>query len=504
MIVWWIAVPIVGALLAALWPKKALWRLISLAQASVAAWLISAYFQRAPLEVTHDLQTLRFSIPWWGFQTPEGWMSRYQISLFFATDGAALWLATLTTLVGVILSFWGGWKLNQPRFQIPALLLVQGFALWSFFSYDLIAFYVGFEAVLLPMYYLILTLSQPGEETRRAALEFLLYTLLGSIPMLVGILYAGQAISEVHGVPFTTNFLSWLQYPLPTEAQMWVYGSFVLAFWVKLGLFPLHGWVLRLYRVAPLSLVVLSSALLTKLGGLGWLRFMTAFPQGHFFLAPTLAGLAAVSLIGAALGAFVQKSLRNWLAYSTISHLSLVAVGLTSTHPAGVSGAAWYMVNHTAVTAAQLLLVSVILARTGTDEIARMGGLARSMPQLTALWVLVALASVGLPGLCQFPGELLVLIGSFKSYTAQKAVFIAALIGVVLSAAYMLPVLRQVLFGPERQPLPDLERNESVPLWVLSMWIFGAGFVAAPFLGEIQRTTSPLVEAILYQVLGIR
>ncbi len=493
-----------GALLTALWPRRILWRLISLAQAGVALWLIAAYFERAALEVTHELQTLRFTVPWWGFQTPEGWMSRYQVSLFFATDGAALWLAMLTTLVGVVLSFWGGWKLSQPRLQIPALLLVQGFALWSFFSYDLIAFYVGFEAVLLPMYYLILTLSPPGEESRRAALEFLLYTLLGSIPMLVGILYAGQAISQSHGVPFTTNFLAWLQYPLPPEVQSWIYGSFVLAFWVKLGLFPLHGWVLRLYRVAPLALVVLSSALLTKLGGLGWLRFMAAFPQGHFFVAPTLAGFAAVSLLGAALGAFVQKSLRSWLAYGTISHLSLVAIGLTSTTPAGVSGAAWYMINHTAVTAAQLLLVSVILTRAGTDEFSRLGGLARSMPQVAALWVGVALASVGLPGLCQFPGELLVLIGTFKSYTVQKAVFIAALVGVVLSAVYTLPVLRQVLFGPEKQSLPDLERSESLPLWVLSVWIVGAGFVAAPFLSEIQRTTSPLVEAILYQALGVR
>ncbi|MCX7607087.1 MAG: NADH-quinone oxidoreductase subunit M [Bacteroidia bacterium] len=504
MIVWWIGIPFAGALVSLLWPRRVVWQVSSLLQVGVACWMTWAYLVRAPLEVTHTLHTLDFVLPWWGFPTSEGWLSRYQIQLFFATDGTALWLGLALALVGLVLSLWPGWTFSQPRFQIPALFILQGFALWTLFSYDLIAFYVGFEAVLFPMYYLLLTSGSPPDETRKTALEFLLYTLVGSVPMLAGILYGASEISRSYGVPFTTNFLEWLKYPLPSTVQVWVYGSFVLAFWVKLGLFPLHGWVLSLYRVLPFPIVVLSSAFLTKLGGIGWLRFAPAFPEGHFSLAPYLGGLGVFSFIGAGLGAFFQKGLRGWMAYGSISHLSLIAVGVAATSAAGFSGAAWYMVNHSVLVAAQLLLVGAIVARVGTDEIARMGGLARSMPHVAVLWMIVALASIGLPGLSQFPAEFLILTGSYVSYALRRAIFIGVLLGVVVSAAYTLPVLRRVLFGPSVQTPADLERGESVPLWILGLWIIGVGFVAAPFLSEIQRTTTPLVEAILFQALGVK
>jgi NADH-quinone oxidoreductase subunit M len=477
---------------------------VALLQTSIGLWLTSLYFQHGLLEVNYTYHALSFSLPWWGFPTPEGWNSRYHIALFFATDGTSLWLAHAITIVGLILSFWSEWRFSQARLQIPAILLVQGFALWTIFSYDLIAFYVGFEAVLFPMYYLILSLSPPGEESRRTAAEFLLYTLVGSIPMLAGILYGASEMSRMHGIPFTTNLIEWLKYPLPPETQLWVYGSFILAFWVKIGLFPLHGWVLSLYKHVPLPVVVLSSAILTKLGGMGWLRVMGAFPQGHFQVAPYVGALAVISLLGAGLGAYFQKSLRTWLSYSTISHLSLVGLGVAATSAPGVSGAAWYMTNHSLLAAAHLLIVSTVIRTTQTDEIAGLGGLARSMPQLTALWVLVALASVGLPGLSQFPGELLVFTGSYVSYMLRRAVFIAAIFSVVVSAAYTLPVLRKVLFGPSEKNYPDLALREVAPLWFLGGLMIGTGFMAAPFLEEIQRTTTPIVEAILYQTLGIR
>lgn len=488
----------------ALWPNRMLWRILALLQLGVGLWMVSAYQVRAPLEVTYNLATLFFSAPWWGFPTPQGWSSRYQIQLLFGTDGLALWIGLAISLVYLVLSLWPNFPLRQPRYQLVALQSLVGFTLWTVFSYDLLTFYVGFEAVLIPMYYLILTLGPTGEAARKAALEFLLYTLVGSVPMLAGILYGASEISRLHGVPFSTNLYSWLKYPLPPETQVWVYGSFVLAFWVKLGLFPLHGWVTSLYQHVPLEGVVLSSAILTKLGGLGWIRIVGAFPHGHFTWAPYLGGMAVFSLLGAGLAAYFQKNLRAWLAYGTISHLSLVAVGISATTAPGISGAGWFLVSHALIAAAHLLVVAALLERTGTADIAALGGLARSMPQLTALWVLVALAAVGLPGLAQFPAELLVLTGSYSSLTLQRIVFVGTLASLVVSAAYTLPVLRRVLFGPERQTATDLAPAESLPLWALGVGLIGTGLITAPFLAEIQRTTTPVVQAILFQVLGIR
>ncbi len=466
--------------------------------------MVSAYQTRAPLEVTYNLATLFLSAPWWGFPTPAGWTSRYQIQLLFGTDGLALWVGLAISLVYLVLSFWPRFPLRQPRYQLLALQTLMGFTLWTLFSYDLLTFYVGFEAVLIPMYYLILTIGPTGEGPRKAALEFLLYTLLGSVPMLGSILYGASEISRLHGVPFSTSLYTWLRYPLPPETQVWIYGGFVLAFWVKLGLFPLHGWVTSLYQHVPLEGVVLSSAILTKLGGVGWIRIMGAFPHGHFTWAPYIGGVAVFSLLGAGLAAYFQKGLRGWLAYGTISHLSLVAVGIGATTPPGVSGAGWFLVSHALIAAAHLLVVAALLERTGTEDLAALGGLAQSMPQLTALWMLVALAAVGLPGLAQFPAELLVLAGSYTSYTLKRIVFIGTLASLLVSAAYTLPVLRRVLFGSARLSATDLTPAESRPLWVLGLGLIGTGFLTGPFLVEIQRTTTPLVQAILFQVLGIR
>lgn len=504
MIIWWIAAAFAGAAGVLLFPSRWTWRVASILTGAVALWLAGEYLLRAPLEVTHGLSTLQFRLSWWGIPTPEGWASRYQIQLFFAVDGTALLLAGATSLIHLILSFWNGWHFSQPRGQMGAFLLLHAFTLWTIFSYDLIAFYVGFEAVLLPMYYLILTLSPAGEDTRRAAMEFLLYTLVGSVPMLGGILYGASEISRLYGQPFTTGYYAWLKYPLPESAQLGVYLSFVLAFWAKLGLFPLHGWVLSLYRQAPLTLVVVSSALLTKLGGIAWLRWAPAFPQAHFTLGPYLGGLSVISLLGAGLAAYFQKGLRSWLALGTVSHLSMVALGIAATSPAGGSGAAWMMISHALIAALHLLLVGTIIERLGTDEIAAMGGLAQRMPHLAALWVLTALASVGLPGLAQFPAELLILTGAYASYTLRQGIFIAALLGVLVSAAYTLPVLRRVLFGSEKQTVSDLKPSESAPLWILGLLIIGLGFAAGPFLSEIQRTVDPLMKAILFQSLGVR
>ncbi|MCS6790691.1 MAG: NADH-quinone oxidoreductase subunit M [Bacteroidia bacterium] len=504
MIVFWILVPFVGALAALLLPRRIVWQIAALLQVSVGLWMVYAYYEKAAMEVTYYLRTLSYHMPWWGYQTGGGWLSRYKIALSFGVDGTALWMGLAASLVGAVLSFWSSWNLRQPRLQLPAFLLVQGFALWTFFSYDLIAFYVGFEAGLLPMYYLILTLGEPSSDTRRTAQEFLLYTILGSLPMLVGILYGASEISRVHSVPFTTHYQEWLQYPLPPDTQLIVYLTFVLAFWVKLGLFPLHGWMLSLYRHVPLAGVVLSSAILTKMGGIGWLRWLPAMPHGHFYAAPYIGVLSVVSLLGAGLAAYFQKHLREWLALSSTSHLSMVALGLAATSAAGHSGAAWFMVSHALLATLQLLLVAFVITHTGTDQIDSLGGLAQSMPQLTALWVLAALASVGVPGLSQFPGELLIFTGAYTSFTLRRAIFIAAVLGIVVSAVYTIPVLRKVLFGTPSHHPADLPRSQVALLWSIGSFVILTGFIAGPFLVEIQRTTTPLVEGILWQVLGIK
>ncbi|MCS7298161.1 MAG: proton-conducting transporter membrane subunit [Bacteroidia bacterium] len=504
MILWWIASAFIGALAVLLFPKRWVWQVATLFSLGMGGWILYEYLLRAPLEVTHGLSTLQFRLAWWGFPTSEGWTARYSIQLFFATDGTALWLALAVSLICLILSFWPGWMLSQPRLQMAAFLSLQGLTLWTIFAYDLISFYVGFEAVLLPTYYLILTLSGGSAEGRRTALEFLLYTLFGSVPMLGGILYGASEMSRLNGFPITMSYYDWLKYPLPTETQVIVYLTFILAFWVKLGLFPLHGWVLSLYKHAPLSLVVFSSALLTKLGAIAWLRWAPAFPQAHFLLGPYIGGLSAISLLGAGLGAYFQKDLRSWLALGTISHLSMIGVGVAATSPTAGNGAAWMMISHALIAALHLLVVSTLIKRSGTDVIAELSGVAKNMPHLAALWMIAALASIGLPGLIQFPAELLILTGTYTSYTLRRGIFIAALIGVLVSAVYTLPVLRRVLFGPSHSSFPDLEPAEKRLLWGLGLLLIGLGFVATPFLNEIQRSIDPLMRLILFQSLGVQ
>ncbi|MEN2992106.1 MAG: proton-conducting transporter membrane subunit [Bacteroidia bacterium] len=505
MLLTWVGISFLGSILGAIWPRRWVWQAVTLGQLGFGGIVGWTYLQRAPLEVSTTLSTLGFYQPWWGFPTPQGWSSRYLIGLSFATDGAALLLGLSICLIGVILSLWPHWHFIQPRLQIPALLILQGLVLWTTLSYDLLSFYIGFEAALFPMFYLILSLSPATAEVRRTAIEFLLYTLLGSLPMLAGILYGASEISRIHSVPFSTNFYDWLKNPLPPKVQEWVYAGFVLAFWVKLGLFPLHGWMLSLYQHAPLPVVVLSSAWLTKLGGIGWLRWGLLLPEGHFALAPFLGGAAVLSLTAASLAAYFQKGLRQWLAMGSIAHLSLVPLGLAATSPAGGSGAAWMLPIHTLLVSAHILIIDTLLRRTQTDQISEMGGLASQTPQLTALWTLVALASVGLPGLAQFPAEFLVLLGTYHSYTLKRGVFILALLSVLLSAAYTLPVLRRVLAGPSKAlDFSELRPQEFIPLWVLGGLLIGLGFAAGPFLKEIARTVSPLMQAILYQTLGVR
>jgi NADH-quinone oxidoreductase subunit M len=511
VIVWWIATPLIGALLVGLAGlggseglRKGLWRLVAGLQVVVALWMITLYQEKAPLEVTYQLFTLAWKLPWGGYPTPQGWVQRYDVSLFFATDGVALILAAAVTLVGLILSWWPHWKLSQSHLQIPALLLVQGFALWAIFSYDLISFYIGFEATLIPMLYLIFTLIPDKQAARVTGMSFLLYTLAGSIPFLIGILYGATQMSALHGIPFTTDYVAWLKYPLPPEGQWPVYLGFVLAFYIKLGLFPGHGWVLWLYRHAPLPLVVLSSAILTKLGATGWLRWAPAFPHGHLVIAPYIGGIAAIGILLAGLGAYFQKTLRGWLSYSTISHLGYLAVGIAATGGAGFTGTAWYMIGHVVVAAAHLLIVGGLIERVGTDEIAHLGGLAKSLPRLSFFWVLIAMASIGLPGLSQFSAEFLVLVGSYQSYAVQRGVFLAALAGVAIGAIYTVRVLRMVLFGSPSAEPADFSLRESVGLGLLGIWVILTGVWAAPFLAEMERTLIPLAQAILAQALGVR
>jgi len=510
VIVWWILVPLLGAILIGIsggFRQRSLltwgWRITALVQLAVAIWLGSLYLQKAPLEVTYHLFTLSWKLPWWGYPSPEGWVARYDVSLFFATDGFAFLLGLILTLVGIVLSWWPQWNFSQPALQIPALLLVQAFALWALFSYDLISFYIGFEATLIPMAYLLFSLIPDREKARNTGLSFLLYTLAGSIPFLTSILYGAAQISATHGVPYSTSYMTWLKYPLPPETQVWVYLGFVLAFYFKLGLFPAHGWVLAIYRNAPLPLVVVSSAILTKLGAVGWLRWSPAFPHGHLVLAPYFGGLAAISLLLAGLAAYFQKHLRLWLAYGTISHLGFIPIGIAAVSGAGFSGAAWYAVGHAAVATAHILIVSYLIETIGTDDLSTFGGIARDNPRLAFFWALTALASIGLPGLSQFPAEFLVLLGSYQSPMVQRGVFLTALLGIAVGAIYTLRVLRQGLFGePKNLPPRDLSLPESLAIALMGIWIILTGFWASPFLKEIERTLVPLAQAILYQALG--
>lgn len=417
-------------------------------------------------------------------------------------DGLSLLLFMLTTLFGpiVILSSWDSIKKHLAGYY-SMLLLLQTASMGVFASLDLIVFYVFFELTLIPMYFLIGIWG--GKDRIHATVKFFIYTLVGSLIMLIGLIYVGyDAGTFMEGYSFSTDwrFLSGETYQIGLVEQTYLFLAFALAFCIKVPLFPFHTWLPYAHTEAPTAGSVVLAAIMLKMGTYGLLRIcLPLFPNAFVEFAPYIAVLAIIGIIYGALVAMVQKDVKKLVAYSSVSHLGFVVLGLFAFNTIAVQGALIQMINHGLSTGALFLIVGMIYDRRHTRMIEDFGGIARVIPVFAVMFMISTLASIGLPGLNGFIGEFLILNGTFHSEALpQNAYVIFAALGVILAAVYMLWMYQRVMFGPvkhkENEKLIDLNAREIgllVPLVIFMIWI---GIRPVDFLQYSENQISELLE----------
>jgi NADH-quinone oxidoreductase subunit M len=409
------------------------------------------------------------------------WMPQFGIEFHIGVDGISLLLVLLTTLLLPVVVL-AAWSLNIEHIKslhITFLLLTTGM-IGTFVALDLFLFYIFWEITLIPMYFIVGVWG--GHRRIYAAVKFFIFTMAGSVFMLVAILYLAWFHHQQTGV-WSYSYLDFLHTaPLLSTSGgllapgLLVFAAFALAFAIKIPIFPLHTWLPDAHVEAPSTGSVILAAVLLKMGTYGLLRFNRALlPDAWDFFAPLLMVLAVIGIIYGALVAMVQPDVKKLVAYSSVSHLGFVVLGLAAGTQASTQGAILQMINHGLTTGALFLLVGMLYERTYTRMIDQYGGLAEVMPVFTAIFLLVTLGSIGLPGLNGFVGEFLILAGAWADHPV--AVVLGGL-GVILGAVYMLWMVQRVFWGPveitANYALPEITVREvfvMAPLVVLIVWI---------------------------------
>jgi NADH-quinone oxidoreductase subunit M len=422
----------------------------------------------------------------WHLVERHAWLPGLGADYHLGMDGISMLLVLLTTLMTAVavLGAFGAVRERTRGFYALLLALETGMV-GTFLSLDLLLFYVFWEAMLIPMYFLIGVWGGP----RRiyAAVKFFLYTMFGSVLMLVAILALYFMQRALTGVP-TFALDAFYAMPIAPATQLWLFLAFGLAFAIKVPMFPFHTWLPDAHVEAPTAGSVILAAVLLKMGTYGFLRFaLPLFPAAAAACTPWIVALALIGIVYGALVSMVQPDLKKLVAYSSVSHLGFCMLGLFAMNSQGFAGSLMQMLNHGISTGALFLLVGVVYERRHTRLIADFGGLWKPMPVYGAVFLVVMLSSIGLPGTNGFVGEFLVLLGSFRTNVWWAAI---AATGVILSACYMLWMFQRVVFGPvtheENRGLADLslrERLVFVPLLVLIFWM---GLVPQPFLDRMQ------------------
>ncbi len=425
------------------------------------------------------------------------WLWNGQVNYHLGMDGISLVLVMLTTFLGplVVLSSWKAITDRVSMFM-GMILFLQAAMLGTFFARDMLLFYVFWEAMLIPMYFIIGIWG--GQRRIYAALKFFIFTMVGSVFMLVGIMF----LFFKAGSMGLTEFMN---LNLDAGTQRWLFAAFFTAFAIKVPLFPLHTWLPDAHVEAPTAGSVVLAGVLLKMGIYGMLRFaMPLFPEGVSFFAPAISILAVIGIIYGALVAMVQPDVKKLVAYSSVSHLGFVVLGLFSLTPLGIAGGIFQMLAHGLSTGALFLLVGIIYERRHTREIADFGGLAHQMPVFATFFMIATLASIGLPGMAGFIGEFLILFGTFSSSTLAHAQLMAILAasGVVLGAIYMLWMYQRVFLGKlsneKNQILPDMSLREimvMVPIVVFIFWLgVQPGLILDRIEASIDKVLAPLVQ----------
>jgi NADH-quinone oxidoreductase subunit M len=422
------------------------------------------------------------------FVERRSWIPQLGVQYFLGVDGISFLLILLTTVLGfiAILSSWSAIQTRVKEYYVFMLILQTGM-LGVFMALDFVLFYIFWEVMLVPMYFLIGVWG--GARKLYAAIKFFLYTFLGSVLMLLGILTLYFYNHQVTGA-FSFNILELMKLGYPRDIQFWVFLAFFVGFAIKVPMFPFHTWLPDAHVEAPTAGSVILAGVLLKMGTYGFVRFALPFlPDATIYFLPWMIGLSVIGIIYGALVAMMQPDMKKLIAYSSVSHLGFCMLGVFVLNEPGLNGAVLQMINHGISTGALFLIVGIIYERRHTRMIKDLGGLSTSMPVYAAIYAIITMSSLGLPGLNGFIGEFLVLQGTWLNHQYWWVAFLAAT-GMVLGAAYMLWLYQRVMFGKaegENATVPDLNLREKMtllPLVALAFWI---GLYPAPFLKMIEK-----------------
>ena len=498
-----IFLPALGALLLLALPSVSAIRWAALATTvvtfvlSIGLWLgfdAAVSTAQAPQMMTR--------LPWFG--------SAIDITYFVGVDGLNLLLLLLTTLLGpiVVLSSWTYIGKAHKGYYALLLLLETG-VLGVFASFDVFLFYIFFELTLIPMVFIIGIWG--GEDRVYAAIKFVIYTLVGSLLMLVGVLWLGFAAGDaVNGGVFTTDWYKLATFGVPLSAQMWLFGLFGLAFAIKVPLFPLHTWLPDAHTQAPTGGSVVLAGVLLKMGTYGLLRFVIPFfPNASERFALPIGILAVIGIVYGALVAFAQTDIKKLVAYSSVSHLGFVVLGLFALDVVAVQGSLIQMVNHGISTGALFLIIGMLYERRHTRAMADFGGIAKSVPVLTFFMLFSVFASAGLPGLNGFVGEFMILIGAWGSPVLDAPWLVAiATTGVIFAAVYLLWMVYRTFYGEitneANATMTDLNGREIGLILPLAALMLLMGFWPTPFLQRSEAAVRSLLETSDLKAAAVR
>jgi len=426
------------------------------------------------------------------------WIPSIGAQYFLGIDGVSFLLIMLTTVLG-FLSVLSSWTAIEERVKeyYAMFLLLQAGMLGVFMSLDFFLFYVFWEVMLVPMYFIIGVWGGPRK--LYAAIKFFLFTLAGSVLMLLGILTLYFRYHADNGV-YTFNVLELMKHSWPLDLQYWVFWAFMIGFAIKVPMFPFHTWLPDAHVEAPTAGSVILAGVLLKMGTYGFVRFsLPILPQASSNpkIVKVMVVLSIIAIIYGALVSMMQRDMKKLIAYSSVSHLGFCTLGIFALNPHGLSGSVIQQVNHGISTGALFLIVGLVYERRHTREIKELSGLSNVMPVYATLFMIVMLSSIGLPLLNGFIGEFTILQGAFEANWRWAA---WAVVGIVLGAAYMLWLYQRTMFGvcdnPKNQVLKDLNFREIMTLVPLVIWAFWIGLYPKPYFQVLDKPVAAIVERV--------